>query len=144
MKWHEIRPKCKENCRFPRKTQVTYVFLKVTYAFLRKIYIGEWHQIRQKCEGISVSLGKIHPPPSPQTKQTHRNKKNPKKKQKQSSNNFGPVYKQSQHHSHETERKQTKAHCSHSCTRTDRFNIRDIRKSWRHIALYRRAMFCTT
>ena len=30
-KWHEIHPKCKENGRFPRKTKVTYVFLKVTY-----------------------------------------------------------------------------------------------------------------
>ena len=67
---------------------MTYVFLKVSYVFLRKIE-REWHQIRQKCKGISVSLGKIHPPPSlrlsrpsPQTKQTHQKKKNPQDKQK--------------------------------------------------------------
>ena len=59
---------------------------------------GEGCQVRQKCQGMSVSLGKSTPPPSlrpsrlsPQTKQTHKNKKKSPKKTKKSSNNFGPI-----------------------------------------------------
>ena len=92
-KWHEVRPKCKDNCRFSGN-QGNVRFPSVSSVG------GVHHQARttnrEKCEGISVSLGKIHPPlslrlarplrPSKRTK----TKKLPKKNKKYS-DNFAPI-----------------------------------------------------